>query len=118
LFQLIESQIQSFAHLSNGTASCEHLLPFKREPEALHIIDFWDCDIFRDDFSRLVRPNTTNHGCTRLMTEADKEMVKWVEENIPEQRVCSPEVWEEHERIKKAMNDMLKYSGSEDEDEV
>jgi len=53
------------------------------------------------------------------MTEADKEMVKWVEENIPEQPEWSPEMWEEErERLKKAMNDMMNDLGSEDEDEV
>ncbi len=61
-------------------------MPFRQDAGIPQPVDFWDRNIFRDDFVRPPRPRPSWCGGARQMIEVERQWVDWVKENIGDEQ--------------------------------
>jgi hypothetical protein len=85
MFQLSDAQLEILANPAltpdNTFQFRESLLPFADDPEIPRLTDFYDRNIFRDEYSRLPKPRQSWCGGTKA-SEADKKMIRWIREKV------------------------------------
>jgi hypothetical protein len=85
MFQLSDAQLEILANPAltpdNTFQFRESLLPFADDPEIPRLTDFYDRNIFRDEYSRLPKPRQSWCGGTKA-SEADKKMIQWIREKV------------------------------------
>lgn len=85
MFQLSDAQLEILANPAltpdNTFQFRESLLPFADDPEIPRLADFYDRNIFRDEYSRLPKPRQSWCGGTKA-SEADKKMIQWIREKV------------------------------------
>jgi hypothetical protein len=85
MFQLSDAQLEILANSASTPDNTfqfrESLLPFADDPEIPRLTDFYDRNIFRDEYSRLPKPRQSWCGGTKAR-EADKKMIQWIREKV------------------------------------